>query len=125
MKKFLILLIMLTILMSFPLRFFSAGFRYAFDVNFNTNEVHESYDDKKMWTLPLPPSTAFAYKHSDTAVTYYTKLAYEEFLLYYVEKNYEIQEDIVTYKGASFVMKEVHKDSEHKYYFIDIDLIKE
>jgi len=124
MKKILILLLMVTILMIFPLRFFNAGFRYAFDVNFNTNEVHESYDDK-VYSLPLPSSTTFAYKHSDTAVTYYTKLTYEEFLLYYVEKNYKIHEDIVTHNGASFVLKEVHKDSEHKYYFIDIDLIKE
>ena len=125
MIKKIVLLLMLTIFISFVLRFFNAGFRYAFDVNFNQKEVHESYDDDKIWILPLPPSTAFAYKHSDTAVTYYTKLSYEDFLSYFVEDNYEVKEDVVTYKEASFKLTEVHKDSEYKYYFVDIDLIKE
>lgn len=111
----------------FVARFINPAFRYNFDVNFNTVKEHKSYlcdsgAETKVFTLPLPPSTAFAFKHSDSAVTYYSKLSYDEFLDYYESNKYGINGNIVTYNGIDFVISEVTYDEDDKYHFIDIDL---
>lgn len=124
---FIIIILLITIVISiFIVRAVDSRFRYSFDINFNQDEEHKSYlRSGEVFILPLPPSFAFAYKHSDSGVTYYSKLSYTEFLKYFIDEGYEIQGNIIIYNEVSFCITEVNSESEYKYYFIDIDLMKE
>jgi len=130
-KKYIILIVILLLIVIgvYTLRAFDSKFRYSFDVSFNTEKEHKSFyigtgNEVEVFTLPLPPSTTFAYKHSDSAVTYYSKLTYDEFLNYYVINGFEVQENVITYNGAKFKVSDVISEDDYKYFFIDIDLLK-
>lgn len=109
------------------LRFRYTAFRYNFDVIFNCDDMHLSYHPDESgeflkYSLPLPPSTAFAYRQSDTSVTYYTKQSYDSFLSYYQENGYAVLDGTV-YSGDDlfFPIALVNSDEEFKYNFIEIE----
>lgn len=120
-----ITIVLLIVISVYVLRLFDSRFRHEFDVNFNTVKEHKSFqigagDEVKV--LPLPPTTTFAYKHSDSGVVYYSKLSYDDFLNYYVSNGYEVQENVVTYNGTKFKISYLTFEEDFKYFFINIDL---
>ena len=123
-----ILLVLVLLVLSaigiFVLRAFDSSFRYSFDVNFNNAKEHKSYSEdlRNFTTLPLPPSTAFAFRHSDTAVTYYTKLNYDEFIKYYKDNGYTVNENVITHNNVNFIIIYKNYEGSYKYNFIEIDL---
>ncbi len=128
---FVILILIITVAITI-LRFTDSEFRYNFDITFNCAKTHCSYNisksgaDAKKAVLPLPPSTTRAYKHSDTAVTYYSKLTIKEFLDYYITAGYTVQGNLVYTEDYIFIITGVPKETGTlKYNFIDIDLYPE
>lgn len=116
----------------FGLRFTNSEFRYNFDVTFNCDDIHYSYltaEDETEITeaiLPLPASTTLAFRHSDYAATYYSKLTYKEFLEYYRSEGYRVEENAVFIENSVFLISDVsdEMDGQWKYHFIDITLDK-
>lgn len=114
------------------LRFTNSKFRYNFDVTFNCDDTHYSYVLKENGadivkaSLSLPSSTTFAFRHSDVAVTYYSKLSYEEFVEYYVEEGYTVVDDAVYTEDGVFIIKDANSQDnvDWKYNFIDIELVE-
>lgn len=114
------------------LRFTNAEFRYNFDVTFNCDDIHYSYlttengTEIEEATLPLPASTTLAFRHSDSAATYYSKLTYEEFLESYRREGYKVEENAVYIENCVFLISDVsdEMDGQWKYHFIDIKLDK-
>ena len=112
------------------LRFMNSEFRYNFDITFNCDDTHYSYEalengeDVVKASLPLPSSTALAFRHSDSAATYYSKLSYEEFLEYYVAEGFTVEENVVYTENGVFIVNDVNDQAEGdwKYNFIDIAL---
>lgn len=129
-KKLFVAIILILVLLVFLaigifiLRVFDSSFRYNFDVNFNNTKVHKSYSEdlSDFVILPLPPSCAFAFRHSDIAVTYYTKLSYEEFIKYYKDNGYTVNENVITYNNANFIITKKNYEGSYKFNFIDVDL---
>jgi hypothetical protein len=121
----LIIFIICSIVFIQVLRFTNSDFRYNFDVNFNQTKEHISYlENGENIVLPLPKKTTFAFKTSDSNVTYYTKLSYEEFIKFYKSNDMFIEENVVSYDNIKFIVKE-KKDSgsnKSKYNFINIDI---
>ncbi len=133
MKKksiFLILIIILLIIGINIFRFVNPEFRRNFDIHFNTVKEHKSYYIKHgtkttVFNLPLPPKTAFPSKHSHSAVIYYTKLSYEEFMDYYKTNGFIVSGDVVVYNDAKFKISDITSENKkYKYYFVDIDLLE-
>ena len=124
--------LIITVCIILGVRFVNAEFRYNFDVMFNCDDTHYSYltiEDGTEITevmLPLPASTTLAFRQSDSAATYYSKLTYEEFLEYYSRAGYQIEGTSVYIEDSVFLISDVsdEMDGEWKYYFIDIALIK-
>lgn len=108
----------------------NSEFRYNFDITFNCDDTHYSYEalengeDVVKASLPLPSSTALAFRHSDSAATYYSKLSYEEFLEYYVAEGFTVEENVVYTENGVFIVNDVNDQAEGdwKYNFIDIAL---
>ena len=112
------------------LRFSYPEFRYWFDAHFNGRKEHISYlineNDTKKYTIPLPPNTAFAYKTSDTACTYYTYANLVQFFNYYRNMGYEVEDAIVTSKeGNKFKIMIIYSGEGEKGNFISIDFVNE
>lgn len=104
-------------------------FRLGVNLIFNCEDTHTSYlvDDEghvNRITIELPPSTTFEHKHSETAVTYYSKYTYEEFLQYYIDNGYQVEDGKVYADDGVFIMKNESEERgiDYKYSFIDIDL---
>lgn len=77
-------IVVLLIVSVFVLRFVSPSFRYSFDVIYNCRDSHVSYvpienGPAVEYIIPLPSSSAIAYRLSDTAVVYCTKQNYTSF----------------------------------------------
>ena len=114
------------------LRFMNSKFRYNFDVTFNCDDTHYSYVlsengvDIVKASLSLPSSTTFAFRHSDVAVTYYSKLSYEEFVEYYVAEGYTVVDGAVYTEDGVFIIKDANSQDyvDWKYNFIDIELVE-
>lgn len=112
------------------LRFTNSEFRYNFDVTFNCDDTHYSYSSLEDGTdvvkasLPIPSSTALAFRHSDSAATYYYKHSHEEFLAYYVVGGYTVEENAVHTENSVFIVNDANDQSEEdwKYNFIDTAL---
>ena len=110
------------------MRFTNSKFRYNYDIIFHCDNLHYAYvsieeGDVEKISLVLPPSTVKAFRHSDFAATYYSKLSYEEFLKYYITEGYTVVENAVYTENGVFIITDVSRQMEDawKYYFIDIE----
>jgi len=131
-KVFLVvaIVILIAVVAICALRYTNSEFRYNFDIVFNCDDTHYSYitDDEgaevEKLSLPLPPSTAVAHRHSDVAVTYYSKLQCVDFLEYYKTEGYTVEGNTVFTDSGAFILNETEADTENtwKYYFVDIEL---
>lgn len=109
------------------LKFTNSSFRYNFDIIFNCQEEHIAYvtNEKSEYykiSVPLPPSTTQAFRHSDTGVTYYSKIKHSDFLQFYIDNDFIVDGNKVYTDDGNFKIVDKNLDSTFKYHFIDISL---
>ncbi|MCH5274137.1 MAG: hypothetical protein J1E35_10715 [Lachnospiraceae bacterium] len=100
-------------------------FRYRFDVIFNCKDTHISRYAYEQYTLPLPPSTAFAYRVSDTTAVYFSKYSVERFLEFYSGQGYCVIGDIVYTERGDFILSKPEVSQSGRYYYVAIRLLTE
>lgn len=123
------LIVVLLFVSVFALRFASPSFRYAFDVVFNCCDSHVSYvlDENGTadeYIIPLPSSSAIAYRLSDTAVVYCTKQNYDSFLKFYQENGYSVNDSTVSDGNKTFSLTQLNEEVSKWYIFIKVELVE-
>lgn len=123
------LIVVLLLVSVFALRFASPSFRYSFDVVFNCSGSHVSYVPDENGTaveyiIPLPSSSAIAYRLSDTAVVYCTKQNYDSFLKYYQENGYSVNDSTVSDGNKTFLVTLLNEEESKWYFFIKVELVE-
>lgn len=122
------MIVVLLLVSVFVLRFASPSFRYSFDVVFNCSDSHVSFIPDENGTtveynIPLPSSSAIAYRLSDTAVVYCTKQNYDSFLKYYQENGYSVNDSTVSDGNKTFSVTQLSEEVSKWYIFIKVELV--
>ena len=69
--------------------------RCYLDLTFNLTKEFVTYETGTEYTLPLPKGVAWGYRESDYSCVYLTRLTYDEFISWYEENGYIVEENRV------------------------------